>query len=96
MLAAQGSIRLLANLLIPARPMDRRPAMKPVKCRKRQTSQVVLAAQGSVVVVLRLKFGHERLKSFLRTEWLKVRVRLQLRDILESGVDGLAERAEYA
>ena len=35
-------------LWIPARPMDRQPAMKPVKCRKRQTSQVVLAAQGSI------------------------------------------------
>ena len=29
--------------------MARQPAMKPVKCRERQTSQVVLAAQGSIV-----------------------------------------------
>ena len=38
-----------AVLLIPARPRDRQPARQPVTCRKRQTSQVVWAAQGSIV-----------------------------------------------
>ena len=43
-------------LWIPARPMARQPAMKPVKCRKRQTSQVVLAAQGSIRTLGRAAF----------------------------------------
>ena len=42
-------IRRMRNLLIPARPMARQPAIQPVQCRKRQTSRVVLAAQGSII-----------------------------------------------